>query len=119
MNRIDDKRRKRLKRKRSIRKRITGSTERPRMSVFRSNRHMYVQVIDDSRGHTIASASNLEKENRGLKTCTDDALKLGEIIGNRLKEQKVTEVVFDRNGYPYHGIVKGIAEGTRKAGIKF
>ena len=80
---------------------------------------MYVQAVDDVAGRTLVSASNLEKENRDLRRCVEDAAKLGEIIGDRLKKHKVKEVVFDRNGYSYHGIVKAIADGARKAGIRF
>ena len=80
---------------------------------------MYVQAIDDENGTTIASASSVEKELIGLKNCVDDAAKLGEAFGKRLEEKKLKEVVFDRNGYKYHGIVKAIADGTRKAGIDF
>ena len=119
MDRISGKRKKRLKRKKSIRKKISGTADRPRMSVFKSNKHMYVQIINDLAGQTITSASNLEKDNRGLGKSVADAAKLGEIIGARLKEKKVKQVVFDRNGYPFHGIVKAIADGARKAGIEF
>lgn len=88
------------------------------MSVFKSNRHVYVQVIDDVAGRTLASASNLGKELSALKVTVADAEKLGEVIGAKLKEQNIGAVVFDRNGYPYHGIVKAIADGTRKTGVK-
>jgi large subunit ribosomal protein L18 len=80
---------------------------------------MYAQVINDEIGHTIVSASDLEEENRNLRRRVEDAEKLGEVLGKRLKEYQIESVVFDRNGYPYHGVVKAIAEGTRKAGIKF
>jgi large subunit ribosomal protein L18 len=119
MNRILDKQRKRAKRKVHIRKRISGTAQRPRMSVYRSNNRMYVQVIDDVAGHTLASASTLEKELSSLKNNVEDAAKLGEIIGKRLLEKKIDTVVFDRNGFLFHGIVKGIADGARKAGVKF
>lgn len=89
------------------------------MTVFRSNLHMYVQVIDDEVGKTLVSASSLEKELIGLKNNVEDAAKLGEIVGKRLLEKNIDTVVFDRNGYLYHGIVKSIADGARKAGVKF
>ena len=89
------------------------------MSVFRSNAHIYVQVIDDSKGHTIVSASSVEKELKELKNTVEDGAKLGEIVGKRLLEKKIDTVVFDRNGYLFHGVVKSIADGARKAGVKF
>ncbi|MCX7655001.1 MAG: 50S ribosomal protein L18 [Treponemataceae bacterium] len=114
-----DKDRKRLKRKIHIRKRIYGTPERPRMSVFKSNRSLYIQVIDDTQGKTLASASTLEKELRNIKRTVEGAAQLGEIMGKRLLEKNITSVVFDRNGYLYHGIVKAMADGARKAGIQF
>ena len=119
MNRVLDKSRKRAKRKVHIRKRISGTAARPRMTVFRSNSHMYVQVIDDVAGHTLVSASSMEPEFRELKNTVADGAKLGEVVGKRLLEKKIDTVVFDRNGYLFHGIVKSIADGARKAGIKF
>ena len=119
MNRMVDKRRRRLKRKAHIRKSISGTASRPRMTVFRSNYHMYVQVIDDMAGKTLAAASTVEADLRELRNTVANAEKLGEIIGKRLLEKNIDSVVFDRNGYLYHGIVKGIADGARKAGIKF
>ena len=80
---------------------------------------MYVQVIDDMAGRTLASASTVEADLRELRNTVANAEKLGEIIGKRLLEKNIDSVVFDRNGYLYHGIVKGIADGARKAGIKF
>jgi large subunit ribosomal protein L18 len=118
MKKMIDKTRKRLKRKASIRKRIHGTPERPRMTVYKSNRYTYVQAIDDATGTTIAAASNLEKDQRGILNKTAALEKLGELMGERLKAKNVTAVVFDRNGYRYHGKVKAIADGTRKAGIK-
>ncbi len=119
MNKIVDKNRKLNKRKAHIRKSISGTPERPRMTVFRSNLHMYVQVIDDVAGNTLASASTVEAELKGLKNNVSDAAKLGEAIGKRLIEKNINTVVFDRNGYAYHGIVKAIADGARAAGVKF
>jgi large subunit ribosomal protein L18 len=119
LRKMIDKDRKRLKRKTHIRKVISGTAERPRMTVFRSNRSLSIQIIDDARGHTMASASTLEKELRDIKANIDGAGKLGEVMGKRLLEQNIKTVVFDRNGYLYHGVVKAIAEGARKAGIQF
>ncbi len=119
MRKLVEKDRKRLKRKVHIRKRIAGTSGRPRMSVFKSNRSMYIQVIDDSVGGTLASASTLEKDLKDIKKDVEGAAKLGEIMGKRLLEKNITTVVFDRNGYLYHGIVKAIADGARKAGIQF
>ncbi len=119
MNRMIDKRRKQAKRKAHIRKRISGTAARPRLTVFRSNMHMYVQAIDDTVGHTLVSASTVEAELKDLKNTVADAEKLGEAVGKRLLEKNITAVVFDRNGYLYHGIVKSIADGARKAGVKF
>jgi large subunit ribosomal protein L18 len=119
MRKLVEKDRKRLKRKVHIRKRIAGTAERPRMSVFRSNRSLYIQVIDDSVGGTLASASTLESELKDIKKNVGGASKLGEIMGKRLLEKNITSVVFDRNGYLYHGIVKAMADGARKAGIQF
>ena len=119
MNRIVDKNRKLAKRKAHIRKRISGTPERPRMTVFRSNLHMYVQVIDDVAGKTLVSASTVEADLKGLKNTVADAKKLGEVVGKRLLEKNIDAVVFDRNGYIYHGIVKAIADGARAAGVKF
>ena len=89
------------------------------MSVYRSNAHMYVQVVDDNAGHTLVSASTVESELKDLKNNVADAEKLGEVVGKRMLEQKIDSCVFDRNGRLYHGIVKGIADGARKAGVKF
>jgi large subunit ribosomal protein L18 len=114
-----EKDRKRLRRKVHIRKRVVGSTERPRMTVTKSNRSISVQIIDDSKGHTLAHASTLEKELKNIKATVAGAAQLGEIMGKRLLEKNIKTVVFDRNGYLYHGIVKALADGTRKAGIEF
>lgn len=119
MSRIDDKRRRREMRKVRIRKKISGSKKIPRLTVFRSNRYIYVQAIDDFSGNTLASVSNREKDLLMLKNVVADAHKLGEKMGECLKEEKIKCVVFDRNGYSYHGIIKSLAEGVRKTGIKF
>ena len=88
------------------------------MTVFKSNRHMYVQVIDDVKGTTIASATDVQKDLAQLKPNVANGEKLGEVIGKRLLDLKVKSVVFDRNGYRYHGVIKAIADGARKAGIE-
>ena len=119
MNRVIDKRRKLARSKHHIRKRISGTASRPRMSVFRSNSHMYVQVIDDVTGTTLIAASTVEAELKDLKNSVEDAAKLGETIGKRMLEKDIDTCVFDRNGYLFHGIVKGIADGARKAGVRF
>jgi len=114
-----EKDRKRLRRKVHIRKRVSGTAERPRMTVTKSNRHLSIQIVDDTKGCTLASASTLEKELRNIKATVEGAGQLGEIMGKRLLEKNIKSVVFDRNGYLYHGIVKALADGSRKAGIEF
>jgi large subunit ribosomal protein L18 len=114
-----EKDRKRLRRKVHIRKRIFGTAERPRMTITRSNRRLSIQVVDDVKGHTLASASTLEKDLRNIKATVEGAGQLGEIMGKRLIENNIKTVVFDRNGYLYHGVVKALADGTRKTGIVF
>ncbi len=117
MKRVSEKRRKRLKRKIHIRKRITGTPDRPRMSVFRSNNHIYVQIIDDTTGKTLASASNAEAETKELRNNVENAAKIGELIGTRLNDLKNKEVVFDRNGYLFHGIVRVLLTVQEKPGL--
>ncbi|MBN2509823.1 MAG: 50S ribosomal protein L18 [Spirochaetales bacterium] len=118
MKKLIEKARKRCQRKQHIRKTIKGTSELPRMSVFRSNKHMYVQVIDDIGGVTIAHVNTMEKEYNSLKNKVADAAKLGAAIGVRLKEKNISQVVFDRNGFKYHGIIKAIADGARESGIR-
>jgi len=114
-----EKDRKRFKRKVHIRKRIAGTAQRPRMTVFKSNRSLSIQIIDDVKGHTLASASTLEKELKSIKATVAGAAQLGEVMGKRLLEQNIKAVVFDRNGYLYHGLVKAMADGARKTGVQF
>jgi len=114
-----EKDRRRLKRKIHIRKTISGTGERPRMTVFKSNRSLSIQVIDDVKGNTLASASTLEKDLRNIKATVAGAGQLGEIMGKRNIEKNIKTVVFDRNGYLYHGLIKAIADGARKAGVLF
>ncbi|MDX6630594.1 MAG: large subunit ribosomal protein [Gaiellales bacterium] len=108
--------------KRHVRIRLTleGSTERPRLTVFRSNSQIYAQVIDDTSGRTLASASSLEKELReGSGTKVDQAKQVGALIARRASEAGVAKVVFDRSGFRYHGRVRALAEGAREAGLDF
>lgn len=122
MNKSQDKTAARLRRKRSIRKKISGATERPRLSVFRSGKHIYAQLIDDERGVTLAAASSLSaevrKEAEGLKKSEVSSL-VGKLIAARALESKIEQVVFDRNGFIYHGRVKAVAEAAREAGLQF
>ena len=110
-----DKIERRLRRKKGIRKHIFGTAKKPRISVFKSNRHIYVQAIDDEKGLTIVSASDFEG---GMKGNLGGAAKIGELLAKRLQDKKIQEGVFDRNGYPYHGLVKAVCEGARKGGLK-
>jgi large subunit ribosomal protein L18 len=105
----------RARRKKGIRKKIHGTTTKPRVSVYRSNRHLYVQVIDDDRGVTLCAISEREA---GVKRTREGAARVGEMLGQKLKKAKISEAVFDRNAYIYHGVVQSIAEGIRKAGIR-
>ena len=108
------------RRHRRVRKKVRGTAERPRLAVFRSNRHIYAQVIDDVSGRTVASASTMEAEVRSGATSTVDAAKaVGERIGERAKAAGVDTVVFDRGGFRYHGRVAGVAEGARDSGLEF
>lgn len=120
MKKIEEKKARRTRRKRHIRRKINGTPECPRMTVFKSNKNLYVQVIDDAAGTTIVSASTIEPETKGtLRRNLDGGEKIGELIGNRLKEKNLDKVVFDRNGYRYHGVIKAVADGARKAGVTF
>lgn len=111
----------RLKRKQRIRKSLSGSSERPRLCVFRSAKHIYAQVIDDTKGFTIASASTLDDEisNEIKKKKIEKAVEVGKLIAKKAKEKGITKVVFDRNGYLYHGRVKAVSDGARENGLEF
>jgi large subunit ribosomal protein L18 len=114
--------RKRLRRKESIRLRIQGTSDRPRLSVFRSARYVYAQAVDDTTGRVIASASELEpklKEAVAGKPKKERARLIGKVIGEKLVALNVKQVVFDRNGFIYHGRVKEVADGARDAGLSF
>lgn len=116
----DDKKVGRFRRKRRIRGKIFGETERPRLSLFRSNKHFYVQLIDDVKGHTLASASSLDEELKGKASPTlDGAKQVGLLIAKRALAKNVKKVVFDRNGYLYHGRVKALADAIREGGLEF
>ena len=106
----------RIKIKYRVRNKISGTTERPRMSVFRSNKQIYVQVIDDLSGKTLAAASSLGMEVMPKK---DQAAKVGELIAKKAQEAGITTVVFDLNGYLYHGRIKEVADAARNGGLKF
>ncbi len=105
--------------KRSIRKNISGSAERPRLSVYRSNTQLYAQIIDDVSGKTLASAGSLKVEGAQKVAKVEQAKMVGKALAEKAKEAGVTEVVFDRNGYLYHGRVKSFAESAREGGLKF
>jgi len=109
----------RVRRHRRVRKKVTGTAQRPRLAVFRSNKHIYVQAIDDIAGHTVASASTMESELRATATATTDAAtQVGRLIGERIKAAGIEAAVFDRGGFKYHGRVAAIADGARAAGLQ-
>lgn len=107
----------RIKRHNRIRKNLSGTKELPRLNVFRSNTNMYAQIIDDGSGRTLVSTSSLELKLD--KNNIETAKKVGESIAKKAKDAKITEVVFDRSGYLYHGRIKALAEAAREAGLKF
>jgi large subunit ribosomal protein L18 len=119
----------RLRRKKRVRKKIFGYPERPRVSVFRSNKHIYAQIINDVEGHTLVALSSLSPEVRTkieelkskgeIKGKVDVARLVGRMLAEKAKEKGITKVVFDRNGYKYHGRVKALAEGLREGGLEF
>jgi large subunit ribosomal protein L18 len=115
----NSKREARIRRHRRVRKKIRGTPERPRLSVFRSSRHIYAQVIDDVNGRTLATASTTESGLRSGRTGVVDAAKaVGKLVGERAKSAGITSVVFDRGGFKFHGRVAGLAEGAREAGLE-
>ena len=109
----------RLKRHKRVRAKISGTPERPRLNVFRSNTNIYAQIIDDVNGKTLVSASSLEKAFECDGTKTDAAKKVGQVVAERAKAAGISEVVFDRGGYVYHGRVAALAEGAREGGLQF
>jgi large subunit ribosomal protein L18 len=113
-----EKRARRGKRRRRIRGKLAGSAERPRLSVYRSNRGLFAQLIDDDQGRTVAAVTWVEPELRDLKAM-EQATRAGELLAGRAKEAGIEACVFDRGGYKYHGRVKALAEGARGAGLEF
>lgn len=109
----------RNRRHRRVRKRVTGVTARPRLAVFKSNRYIYAQVIDDIAGKTVAAASSQEQPLRERTLTTDTAAEVGKLVAQRAKDAGVDSVVFDRGGFQFHGRVKALAEGAREGGLKF
>jgi large subunit ribosomal protein L18 len=111
----------RVNRRRRIRKRVSGNVERPRLSVFRSSRHIYAQVIDDDRGVTLAAASSRETAGAPVEGAGKIAVSaaVGKLVAQRAKEKGVSKVCFDRGGYLYHGRVKALADGARAGGLEF
>ncbi len=114
------KREARVRRHRRVRKKVSGTTERPRLAVFRSSAHIYAQVIDDAAGTTVASASTLDKELKGKTAATrEGAAEVGKILAERAKQAGISKVVFDRGGFLFHGRVKALADGAREGGLEF
>ena len=112
----------RLKRKIRIRKKLSGTAQRPRMCVFRSARHIYVQIIDDGSGRTLVSVSSTEKsvrEQPKFESKKAMAVYIGKIAADRAKEQGIAQIVFDRNGFLYHGRIKAVSDGAREGGLTF
>ncbi len=112
----------RLKRKRSIRKKVHGTSERPRLSVFRSDKHIYAQIIDDALGATLVAASTLSPDYKQMepsKGKLEAAKRIGELVARKALEGGITKVVFDRNGFIYHGRIKALADAARQAGLDF
>jgi large subunit ribosomal protein L18 len=109
----------RYKRHRRVRNKLSGTPERPRLNVFRSENHIYAQIIDDTAGRTLCSASSVEKGFEGSGGNCEAARKVGRLIAERALEKGIDTVVFDRGGYIYHGRVKELAEGAREGGLKF
>ena len=109
----------RLKRKIRIRKKVFGTASKPRLAVFKSNKNIYVQAIDDLSQNTIATASSLSSELKNEKLSVETSKKVGENLGEELSKIGIKEAVFDRGGYIYHGRVEAVAEGIREKGIKF
>jgi len=116
-----DKNKARLKRHLRVRKKIKGTTERPRLSVFRSAKHIYVQLIDDVQGVTLATASTQDKELKSIGNGgnVEAAKQVGQLVADRAKAKGVTRVVFDRGGYLYHGRIQALADAAREAGLEF
>ena len=109
----------RVKRHKRVRGKVSGTPERPRLNVFRSEKHIYAQIIDDVTGRTLVSASSVEKDFDGAGSNKEAARKVGKLVAERAVKAGIEEVVFDRGGYIYHGRVQELAEGAREGGLKF
>ncbi len=112
----------RIKKRQRVRRKITGTAERPRLCVFRSSKHIYAQIIDDVAGHTLVAASTCEKDAISGQTFENKkgaASFIGKLVAERAKEKGISTIVFDRNGYLYHGRVKAVSDGAREAGLIF
>lgn len=116
---ITSKPKQRLRRRRRVRSRVTGTAERPRLSVYRSNRGIFAQLIDDREGKTIAAVNWTEADLRKVAGRTEQAKKIGELIAERAKAAGIETCVFDRGGYQYHGRVAAVADGAREGGLEF
>ncbi len=114
-----DRKAQRERRHERVRTKVSGTAERPRLCVFRSNNNLYVQIIDDVAGKTLASASTLDKEVKTKHSNKEAAKEVGTLIAKRAAEKKIKTVVFDRGGYIYHGVVKELAEAAREGGLEF
>ena len=114
-----DKNKVRKKRHARVRTKITGTTERPRLNVYRSNKHIYAQIIDDTQGITLVSASTMDKDFNGTVGNVEGATIIGETIAKRATEKNIKSIVFDRGGYLYHGRVKALADAARENGLEF
>jgi large subunit ribosomal protein L18 len=117
MNNTKQKLAKRTIRHNRVRAVVSGTSDRPRLSVFRANRHIYAQLIDDEAGKTLAAASSMEVKAKDKKTSL--AMEVGKLLAKKAGEKKISSVVFDRGGFAYHGRVKALAEGAREGGLKF
>lgn len=116
---LDQKLKRRIKIRARIRKTLKGTAERPRLSIYRSNKEIYAQIIDDLNGHTIVAASSREKGSASSGKRLEQANIIGKLIGEKAVAAGITEVVFDRGGFLYHGRIKALADGAREAGLKF
>ena len=114
-----DRKLERTRRHKRVRRKISGTAERPRLCVYRSNSNLYVQIIDDVAGNTLVSASTLDKQVKTKHANKEAAKEVGTLIAKKAAEKKITDVVFDRGGYIYHGVVKELAEAAREGGLKF
>jgi large subunit ribosomal protein L18 len=119
MPRDKDSRKLRVVRHRRVRKKVSGTPEQPRLCVFRSLRNIYVQVIDDTQGHTLVAASTKESNGAAPGNKSAASAEVGKLVAQRALAQGITQVVFDRGGYKYHGRVKALAEAAREGGLKF